>query len=149
VSILSYLLIAGLQDQRLDLIVDEDRNRNEQWCHRCYHHPQQCSNPGHGFFGTDRLNKSMHKCANGAAFYCPHQPVCLFMDPNGIAIPCRALLTFPVAPCPHNPNCHINLPGRRAVVLPAPPPAVALPIEDLDSDGSDFSSPEGSSSESN
>ena len=86
--------------------------QDHQWCHRCYNSPQPCCNPTHGYFGTDNINKSTTKCQNGAAFYCPHPIKCVFVDAQGIPIPCRNALVYP-GPCTHVPNCHTILPGAR------------------------------------
>jgi hypothetical protein len=89
-----------------------------QWCHRCYHRPQLCCSPLHGVLGSDQLNKSMHKCVNGAAFYCNHDPKCIYVDGDGIKIPCRNLTEFPTEECKHVPNCHTVLPGQREPAAP-------------------------------
>jgi len=39
--------------------------------------------------GSDIENKSDIGCRFGSAFWCPHNPVCIWADVNGELVPCR------------------------------------------------------------
>jgi len=60
----------------------------------------------------------MHKCVNAAAFYCEHDPKCLYMDKNGDPLPCRNKHKFPKKLCCEACKCHTTLPGYREAYAP-------------------------------
>lgn len=45
-----------------------------------------CINPYHTSLVTPSVNESQKGCRYGAARYCPHTPICIFTDENGLYI---------------------------------------------------------------
>lgn len=77
-----------------------DLSREIQVRHRCVLHSWQlCWNPWHLRIGTDLDNKSDIGCRFGSAFWCPHDPVCLWNNALGKPIHCRNLTETLIPTC--------------------------------------------------
>jgi len=85
-------------------------NNEKQCVHRCIPQEirlQECINPFHMIIGSDQHNKDRNGCRYGVAYYCPHNPKCIWIDKNGRWLPCRNSIDMPVLyeSCIHDPPC--------------------------------------------
>lgn len=86
-----------------ELFLDlQTKDRSLQAAHRCHHESSMCWNPDHITFTTDKVNKDMNGCHYGCAAMCPHDPICIWTDENGIIIPCRNARPLQNCTCPVN-----------------------------------------------
>jgi len=64
-----------------------------------------CINPFHIYLDTAQTNIDTHGCKYGAAYLCPHSPICVFTDAEtGEPLPCLNATANP-GPCTHTPSC--------------------------------------------
>ena len=80
-------------------------DRNTQASHLCHNIAQTCFNPRHIIWESDKRNKGRGYCVNGARFYCPHDPKCIYTNIDGVFLPHRNLDTFVVCDCADF-DCH-------------------------------------------
>jgi hypothetical protein len=76
----------------------------DQASHLCHNLPQNCINPNHLCWEKDQGNKSRMRCVNGAAFYCPHEPKCIYTSSTGRYLPHRNGTRWEECTCTE--NCH-------------------------------------------
>jgi hypothetical protein len=76
----------------------------DQASHLCHNVPQNCINPNHLCWEKDQANKSRNRCVNGAAFYCPHEPKCIYTSLTGRYLPHRNGTRWEECTCTE--NCH-------------------------------------------
>lgn len=94
-----------------------------QTSHLCHNSPQKCFNPHHVCWENDLSNKSRNLCVNGARFYCPHVPKCIWTNVKGVFLPHRNIGTIQVCDC--SLDCH------NARILPG------IALDEVGDDGED------------
>lgn len=79
-----------------------------QCSHLCHNNPQNCINPRHSRWETDRINKGRNYCTYGSGMYCPHQLKCVYSSLEGRFLPHRNLSYWAICDC-EGMNCHTEL----------------------------------------
>eukprot|EP00182_Erythrolobus_australicus_P005777 CAMPEP_0185830330 /NCGR_PEP_ID=MMETSP1353-20130828/775_1 /TAXON_ID=1077150 /ORGANISM="Erythrolobus australicus, Strain CCMP3124" /LENGTH=244 /DNA_ID=CAMNT_0028528219 /DNA_START=625 /DNA_END=1360 /DNA_ORIENTATION=- len=109
VALHRFVAVLAFPDRFVDLV---KHGRDLQVGHRCHHSPQLCFNPSHFRLVGDSENKDMTKCVYGLAALCPHSPKCLWMDRDGVPLPCRNRNTVAACTCLQSGSCWIGT-GRK------------------------------------
>jgi len=79
-----------------------------QVCHRCGR--SRCGNRRHLCLGSSEFNNKQKECKNSCAVLCTHEPKCIFVNTDGLYLPClNDPLNFPPLICNHPQQCRIYI----------------------------------------
>ena len=108
----TYIVLYALLKKTTRWLYPETR-KSDQHNHTCSHGWKAagkdgliCVNPFHIKIGRAKTNRDDEGCRYGALPLCPHDPKCVFLNPEtGETLPCLNIATH-VPICTHTPKCY-------------------------------------------